>query len=148
MERKETHTPAPICPDIPWADLGTRPCSQLCILSSVREHPFSGRESALLSRAGLKRGAVVLDVGCGIGQDARELMRLVGTRGRVVGADYSEAMIAGLGERQKTVLRFRSLWFLKLITLAFPATQSTLREPIECSSTLRIRARHLRRWFV
>jgi ubiquinone/menaquinone biosynthesis C-methylase UbiE len=35
-----------------------------------------------------------LDVGCGIGHDARELMRLVGARGRVVGADYSKEMIA------------------------------------------------------
>jgi ubiquinone/menaquinone biosynthesis C-methylase UbiE len=43
---------------------------------------------------GLKPGAVILDVGCGIGQDARELMRLVGTGGRVVGTDYSEEMVA------------------------------------------------------
>jgi ubiquinone/menaquinone biosynthesis C-methylase UbiE len=42
----------------------------------------------------LKRGAAVLDVGCGIGQDARELMRLVGAQGRVVGVDYSKEMIA------------------------------------------------------
>jgi len=42
----------------------------------------------------LKAGAVVLDVGCGVGQDARELMRLVGARGRVVGTDCSEEIIA------------------------------------------------------
>ncbi len=50
---------------------------------------------------GLKRGAIVLDVGCGIGRDARELRLLVGAAGRVVGIDYSEEMIAEARRRSE-----------------------------------------------
>lgn len=39
-------------------------------------------------------GKRVLDVGCGTGDDSREIARLVGPKGRVVGLDYSEAMVA------------------------------------------------------
>src|SRR5215831_19201759 len=44
--------------------------------------------------AALNAGDSVLDVGCGTGDDVREIARLVGTKGRVVGIDPSEAMIA------------------------------------------------------
>jgi ubiquinone/menaquinone biosynthesis C-methylase UbiE len=63
------------------------------ILQSASIH-FQDVKRRSFRALGLKRGAVVLDVGCGIGQDARELMRLVGARGRVVGADYSKDIIA------------------------------------------------------
>jgi ubiquinone/menaquinone biosynthesis C-methylase UbiE len=36
----------------------------------------------------------VLDVGCGTGDDSREIASLVGLKGRVVGIDYSAAMVA------------------------------------------------------
>ncbi|MEU6219994.1 methyltransferase domain-containing protein [Streptomyces sp. NPDC047022] len=39
------------------------------------------------------KGKSLLDVGCGTGDDARELAELVGDAGRVVGTDFSEAMI-------------------------------------------------------
>jgi ubiquinone/menaquinone biosynthesis C-methylase UbiE len=39
-------------------------------------------------------GDVLLDLGCGTGEDARALARHVGTTGRVVGIDNSRAMIA------------------------------------------------------
>ncbi|HZC04604.1 MAG TPA: methyltransferase domain-containing protein [Ktedonobacterales bacterium] len=42
----------------------------------------------------LHPGERVVDVGCGIGQDARELARRVGPDGAVVGVDGSEEMIA------------------------------------------------------
>jgi len=42
----------------------------------------------------LRPGASVLDVGCGSGDDARELAALVGSLGRVVGIDSSESLIA------------------------------------------------------
>ena len=38
-------------------------------------------------------GAWVLDVGCGIGDDAREIGGLVGPNGKVVGLDSSAAMV-------------------------------------------------------
>jgi SAM-dependent methyltransferase len=41
----------------------------------------------------VKEGDRVLDVGCGTGEDARILARVVGPRGRVVGVDSSRTMI-------------------------------------------------------
>jgi ubiquinone/menaquinone biosynthesis C-methylase UbiE len=48
---------------------------------------------------GLQPGQVVLDLGCGNGDDVRELAQLVGTTGRVVGVDRSETLIATALER-------------------------------------------------
>ena len=39
-------------------------------------------------------GARILDVGCGTGDDACAIARLVGSSGEVVGVDTSEAMVA------------------------------------------------------
>ena len=39
-------------------------------------------------------GAVILEAGCGTGDDARALAQLVGSTGKVIGIDASEAMIA------------------------------------------------------
>ena len=47
----------------------------------------------------LKTGDHVLDVGCGLGHDAREFASMVGPGGRVVGIDFSEAMIAKARKR-------------------------------------------------
>lgn len=47
----------------------------------------------------LEPGSSVLDAGCGIGDDARELAELVGPDGTVVGIDNSEAMIGTARER-------------------------------------------------
>jgi ubiquinone/menaquinone biosynthesis C-methylase UbiE len=50
-------------------------------------------KSIILAGLGLMGGETVLDVGCGLGDDAFELARLVGSGGRVVGVDVSESMI-------------------------------------------------------
>ena len=42
----------------------------------------------------LNGGEKVLDAGCGLGDDAFEIARLVGNQGRVVGVDVSETMIS------------------------------------------------------
>jgi ubiquinone/menaquinone biosynthesis C-methylase UbiE len=47
----------------------------------------------------LQPGDSVLDLGCGTGDDAQELARLVGPSGRVLGVDRSEAVIAEARER-------------------------------------------------
>jgi SAM-dependent methyltransferase len=91
---KETRTPAQICPDIPWADwIRDHTATAVSYLQTASIH-FQDVKARSYKALGLKRGAVVLDVGCGIGHDARELMTFVGTGGRVVGTDYSEQMIA------------------------------------------------------
>ncbi len=48
---------------------------------------------------GLKPGAAVLDLGCGTGDDARELAALVGAEGLVIGVDASRAMVAEARKR-------------------------------------------------
>ena len=106
MERKETHRPSEICPDVPWATwMREHAATAVSYLemASVHFHDVKARSYRAL---GLKRGAVVLDVGCGLGQDACELKRLVGARGRVVGIDYSEEMIAEARRRAKDVSSF------------------------------------------
>ncbi len=42
---------------------------------------------------GLRPGARVIDVGCGLGDDARALSRLVGPHGEVIGLDSSTALL-------------------------------------------------------
>jgi ubiquinone/menaquinone biosynthesis C-methylase UbiE len=57
-------------------------------LESVAE---GKRERALM--LGLRPGARAIDVGCGLGDDARALSRLVGEHGEVVGVDSSTALL-------------------------------------------------------
>jgi len=54
------------------------------------------RERARL--LGLRAGSRAIDVGCGLGEDARALSRLVGEHGEVVGVDSSAALL----ERART----------------------------------------------
>jgi len=57
----------------------------------------------------LQPGQVILDLGCGNGEDVRELAQLVGPNGRVVGVDRSETLIATARDRvadQKLPLEF------------------------------------------
>jgi ubiquinone/menaquinone biosynthesis C-methylase UbiE len=55
---------------------------------------YGGIRRSLISALGPLAGREVLDVGCGPGDDTREIAALVGPTGRVVGADLSEAMLA------------------------------------------------------
>jgi ubiquinone/menaquinone biosynthesis C-methylase UbiE len=48
----------------------------------------------ILSQLKLRPGTHVLDIGCGTGDDAREIAGFVSPSGRVVGIDTSETMIA------------------------------------------------------
>ncbi len=50
-------------------------------------------KQAIMEQLALREGATILDVGCGTGQDAQDLARAVGLRGRVVGVDSSETML-------------------------------------------------------
>lgn len=51
-------------------------------------------KQTMLSLLRVTAGQQLLDVGCGTGDDARELARLVGSAGQVIGVDSSEIMIA------------------------------------------------------
>jgi ubiquinone/menaquinone biosynthesis C-methylase UbiE len=44
-------------------------------------------------------GKYILDVGCGTGDDSREIARHVGPKGRVTAIDFSAAMVAEAGKR-------------------------------------------------
>jgi ubiquinone/menaquinone biosynthesis C-methylase UbiE len=81
------------------------PATAVSYLQTASIH-FQDVKARSYQALGLEPGAVVLDVGCGIGQDAGELTRLVGARGRVVGADYSKEMIAEARRRAKDVSSF------------------------------------------
>ncbi len=50
-------------------------------------------KQTIMEQLALQEGAMILDVGCGSGQDALDLARAVGPRGRVVGIDKSETML-------------------------------------------------------
>ena len=83
-----------------------------------------GRGQQLRKRMGdllpLRVGNTVLDVGCGTGDLAIEIMKRVGTRGQVVGIDGSEEMIARA--RQKAQRRHLPIEFRveHAETLSFP----------------------------
>ncbi|KYG06290.1 SAM-dependent methyltransferase [Sorangium cellulosum] len=53
-----------------------------------------GRGERLIELAGVRRGELVLDLGCGTGGLTQQLAELVGPGGRVVGIDPDEARIA------------------------------------------------------
>jgi SAM-dependent methyltransferase len=55
---------------------------------------IQGHKALSLRELNAKEGDVLLDVGCGPGDDTRALAALVGAGGRVTGIDASEAMIA------------------------------------------------------
>lgn len=67
---------------------------------------YTGRRLRELSRAryallNLRPGGQVLDVGCGLGDNARELAALVAPAGKVVAIDASAAMVAQARARSK-----------------------------------------------
>ena len=56
----------------------------------------------VMEQLSLQKGAAILDVGCGAGQDSLDLARAVGPHGRVVGIDNSETMLQEARARAAT----------------------------------------------
>ena len=54
---------------------------------------------AALARAGVQPGERAIDIGCGCGATTLDLARLVGPKGKVLGVDVSEPMLARARER-------------------------------------------------
>jgi len=69
------------------------PQDLLAALPSASVDAFSGVSNvAVFSR--IPEGAVVLDLGCGAGLDSLIAAQRVGPQGRVIGVDFSDAMLA------------------------------------------------------
>jgi ubiquinone/menaquinone biosynthesis C-methylase UbiE len=81
------------------ADEATASCFSVGSVAGVYDEIYAPRifipwARVLLERAGLRPGEAVLDVATGPGTVARLAAEQVGRQGRVLGADFSEAMIA------------------------------------------------------
>lgn len=69
------------------------PTELLNQLPSESVEAFTGVSNVSLF-AEMKAGAIVLDVGCGAGMDSLIAAQRVGENGKVIGIDFSEAMLA------------------------------------------------------
>lgn len=69
------------------------PLDRLAALPSASVDAFSGVSNVAVF-ADIPAGATVLDLGCGAGLDSLLAARRVGLQGRVIGVDFSEAMLA------------------------------------------------------
>jgi SAM-dependent methyltransferase len=72
-----------------------------------------------MQHANVKPGERVLDVGCGCGQTALELIERVGPSGSVVGIDISQPMLARARERQ-SALSLKNLAFVHADAQTYP----------------------------
>ncbi len=75
-------------------DQTTNPASFVQFMDKSHALPTAqSYKQGIIEHLALQEGAAILDVGCGTGQDAQDLARVVGPRGRVVGIDNSETML-------------------------------------------------------
>lgn len=69
-------------------------------LDTLAAHPdFRRAKAAGIDALGLRPGMTVVELGCGLGDDVRELAHLVAPGGRAIGIDASEALI-GMARRR------------------------------------------------
>ena len=81
-------------------DRSTNPEYFVAYLDSATANPqIQQFERRIVERLQIEPGGTFLDVGCGTGDDVREMARLVRPGGRVVGVDSSATMIAEAKKR-------------------------------------------------
>src|ERR1700687_3220790 len=97
--RRRTALPPLLKDTIAAADERTFSCFSIGSIAGTYDEIYVPRifipwARLLLARAALRPGEAVLDIATGPGTVARLAAAQVGRKGRVVGADFSEAMIA------------------------------------------------------
>ncbi|MEC4813420.1 MAG: class I SAM-dependent methyltransferase [Scytonema sp. PMC 1069.18] len=83
-------------------------------------HSIQVYKQKTYSRLEIKEGDRILDVGCGIGNDVRQLAQKVGNRGHVVGVDNSETMIAEARKRSESLKPLVEYHVCDVHSLEFP----------------------------
>jgi ubiquinone/menaquinone biosynthesis C-methylase UbiE len=90
----------------PWRRLERDPQELIRYLETVASS-LSAAKRRSIDMLGLRPGAAVLDVGCGLGQDTEIISAAVGPKGRVIGIDANPDLIAKAAERTRAVVEFR-----------------------------------------
>jgi ubiquinone/menaquinone biosynthesis C-methylase UbiE len=87
-----------------WADVDDRGDTEYFVdyLDAMTGHEaIQAYKRQTYTLMDIQEGSQVLDVGCGTGDDVQVIARMVGSGGRVVGIDNSEAMVAEAQQRSE-----------------------------------------------
>ena len=100
------------------------PRDLLAGLPSVSVDAFSGVSNVAVF-AGIPVGAVILDLGCGAGLDSLIAAQRVGPTGRVIGVDFSDAML-GRARQSAVELGVRNVEFYQADAETLPIDDSVI----------------------
>jgi len=100
------------------------PQDLLAGLPSVSVDAFSGVSNVAVF-AGIPVGAVILDLGCGAGLDSLIAAQRVGPTGRVIGVDFSDAML-GRARQSAVELGVRNVEFYQADAETLPIDDSVI----------------------
>jgi SAM-dependent methyltransferase len=102
-------------------DRSDRTAELLAMMEEMDANPAIQRLGAwAFERLAISPGESVLDAGCGLGFDTVRLARLTGPTGRVLGIDFSEAMLSSARERQPADVTNIELRFGDVTALDLP----------------------------
>jgi len=92
-----------------------------------RTAPYQGWRELLVESMPLRRGDVLLDVGCGTGLCFEQVQRKIGATGKIIGIDQAPAMLA-IAQRHVTQNGWRNVELL-----ATPAEDATIAQPADAA---------------